>query len=99
MSSRKRCPLVLGRNAHAARKEAGVGNKYLIERTSTEREIKARVDAEESGRCSGFNATPRCAPCQWRKAYLSVTSGRFGCAWQFRDTALGLDAKQKAKIF
>src|SRR5882724_1220507 len=81
-------------------KKPEVGNKYLIERTYNGREIKARVDAGRIRQVfwnlcdNALRAMPNGG-----RLTVSVDERPFWLRVAFRDTGVGLDAKQKAKIF
>ncbi len=81
-------------------KKPEVGEKFLIERTYNGKEIRARVD---SGRIrqvfwnlcdNALRAMPGGG-----KLTVSLDQRPFWLRVAFRDTGVGLDAKQKAKIF
>ncbi|GAC1634771.1 MAG: ATP-binding protein [Candidatus Acidiferrum sp.] len=81
-------------------KKPEVSNKYAIERTYNGKEIKARVDASRIRQVFwnlGDNAL-RAMPGGGRLT-VSLEERPFWLRVAFRDTGIGLDAKQKAKIF
>jgi two-component system sensor histidine kinase PilS (NtrC family) len=81
-------------------KKPEVGTKYQIEKTFNGKEIKARVDAGRIRQVfwnlcdNALRAMPGGG-----KLTVSVDERPFWLRVAFRDTGIGLDAKQKAKIF
>ncbi len=81
-------------------KKPEIGTNYRIVRSFNGQELRARVDSSKIKQVFWNFATMRCGPCRAAGTLtVRIEEKPFWLRIAFSDTGVGLDAKQRAKIF